>query len=281
MSSYNAEVYQRGRCVRAARGYATQKHPPRRVGHEIGGVDVTHPAHETLYREQATSPGRTRMLERPLALSMLTIALGIVEATPRLEAQDVAGARPSIELRLGLKGGVNVSGIDHPEWATRSRAGTVVGILVDYAIGPVFGVRLEALSTRKGATVADRFRMREERIDYLEFPLLLAVRIPTGVALRPVVTAGPVLAHCSAEAPDAGCRDHAVSTDAGFALGGGFEVERGKLKLSYDGRYTRGLIDMDRTSLAKKHRVWSFTMALSYRLYEFVSRDTSRSRSRS
>jgi hypothetical protein len=38
---------------------------------------------------------------------------------------------------------------------------------------------------------------------------------------------------------------------------------------------------MDRTSLAKKHRVWSFTMALSYRLYEFVSRDTSRSRSRS
>lgn len=81
---------------------------------------------------------------------------------------------------------------------------------------------------------------------YLEIPLLLKLRTPTGGAVRPNVFAGPTLGiKLYGELDDDDLDDELKSTDWGITAGAGLDfASYGRRTITLDGRYTWGLVDV-------------------------------------
>ena len=139
--------------------------------------------------------------------------------------------------RLGLGGGLSVT----------------IGMRGRFALQPEMlyvmkGTSLgEADLTNSSGTVIGTAKVTEAN-DYLEFPLLARVSIAARGPVAPYLLAGTALGmRLSQKLKGVGGNgtstdlDFVKKSDVGVALGGGCEVGRGRARLSFEVRYTRGL----------------------------------------
>ena len=125
-----------------------------------------------------------------------------------------ASAQPTAGLRLGLtvsdldfgenSGFEDAEGIDQ-----QPRLGLALGVVADVPLTPALSFRPEVLYAQKGYVLEVDIRTTDPvssepvalqgtqrvEMDYVEVPLLLAVRVPTGSALDVAVEAGPSFAY--------------------------------------------------------------------------------------
>ncbi len=215
--------------------------------------------------------------------SLVSLALAL--AWSFAAAQLVVGQ----EVVVGLKGGINVADLSIEDDGTSvesdTRSGFVGGVFAQFGLGEVFAIRPEALFSRKGTKSQDEGLLFQADLDYIEFPVLLVARVPTGGMVRPYAAAGPVIsleANCDLvtegfNGPIAqDCETFnpedpllTKSADFGVAFGGGVEIGFERLLFLLDGRYTLGLTDINDTASAPesfKNRAWSFTAGAGIRI---------------
>src|SRR5512143_1888562 len=131
--------------------------------------------------------GPMNKLWRICAIGALAVALVL----PQLATADV---------RMGIKAGANVANVNGnfadnvSNW--KSQVGFCGGLFLELNLGRILTLQPEVLYTMKGAeaTVVEGTLTGtgKLRFDYLEIPLLLKLRIPTG-PIHPFVFAGPAV----------------------------------------------------------------------------------------
>ena len=199
-----------------------------------------------------------------------TLAIGAVVAMlvlPRIAAADV---------KFGIKGGVNVANVNGnfadnvTNW--KSRVGFCAGIFLELNLGRILTIQPEVLYTMKGAeaTLAEGALTGtgKLRFDYLEIPILLKVRIPTG-DVHPFVFAGPAIGfNLKAAFQDITGSSSDVAgmnkVDYSAVFGGGLQLGR---SIHIDARYTLGLQKLEVPDLGTidlKNGVLSATIGLAF-----------------
>ncbi|MGZ5479920.1 MAG: porin family protein [Candidatus Aminicenantales bacterium] len=199
-----------------------------------------------------------------------TLAIGAVVAMlvlPRMAAADV---------KFGIKGGVNVANVNGnfadnvTNW--KSRVGFCAGIFLEFNLGRILTIQPEVLYTMKGAeaTLAEGVLTGtgKLRFDYLEIPILLKVRIPTG-DVHPFIFAGPAIGfNLKAAFQDITGSSSDVAgmnkVDYSAVFGGGLQLGR---SIHIDARYTLGLQKLEVPDLGTidlKNGVLSATIGLAF-----------------
>jgi opacity protein-like surface antigen len=165
---------------------------------------------------------------------------------------------------LGLKGGLSASTL-HGRLPTDAfitngtRYGFAGGVSLEIGLGGWLTLQPEALFVMKGTslgsiditgpggTVIGTAKVTEA-VDYLEFPILARIGLPSVGPVSPYLLAGPAVAvrlsqkiRVSGTATGSGGIDLFRSADLGLALGPGVELGRGHVRGSLDLRYTLGL----------------------------------------
>jgi outer membrane protein with beta-barrel domain len=216
---------------------------------------------------------------------------------------DSVEARSKIE--VGFKGGVNFATMDlNYEENTESRRLFGGGIFLRFRVNETFSIQPEILYMRKGTARSYQGTISvpeygwssatvvvEElfNIDYLEIPVLIKFTIPTNGRLSPFVYTGPCLGIRSRARRDitaTATRDNetyvysesddiitvTTVTDFGLICGGGIDFEVGQGLLTFDARYTYGLLDLhesyrwiypERYEVEMKSRVFSIMAGYS------------------
>lgn len=184
------------------------------------------------------------------------MALSLAAVTP--------GAVSAQGWHVGLEGGVNVSDLDIEGEDTDSETGFRIGGVLRYDFAPsgLIGLQTGAAYSQKGASQTEGGVEATIELDYVEVPLLLAVNVPTGSAVRPRFYAGPQLAFeasCSLSGADGSvsidvdCDASELqeigfeteSTDFSLLFGGGLELGAGPGAVTLDVRYDLGLTDIN------------------------------------
>jgi len=182
-------------------------------------------------------------------------------------------------LSVGMKAGMNIAtlygdGVDIllGDLDRKIKTGVSFGVFITYNINDIFAIQPELLYTMKGIKAEGKFyesdpfydeyyyfKVKETvSLNYLEFPVLAKISIPTGESVKPNIFFGPALAiktsaKISANIEEMGFSDSASldisdgikSIDFGLVFGAGMDVDLGSAKLTVDGRYTLGLISVD------------------------------------
>ena len=189
------------------------------------------------------------------------------------------------ELSLGVEAGVNVADLDFenpsgdvPE--VESRTGLRVGGVLHYAFARdgVLGFQTGLIYSQKGGEAVDGSDRTTLETDYVEVPLLLTARIPTGEpGISPRLFAGAQLAfegNCDLddETRERICEDEGIetkTTDFGLVFGGGLGWSAGPGVLTLDARYELGLTNLNDSEgffdpgFEFRNRVWQ--LAAGYR----------------
>ena len=166
-------------------------------------------------------------------------------------------------VKFGLKGGANIANVNGnftgelSNW--KSTVGFCAGIFLELNLGRILTIQPEMLYTVKGADSGTG----KLKFDYLEIPVLLKIRIPTG-SVHPFVFAGPAFGF-SLKAVIDGIEIHDMPTaDYGAVLGGGLQLGR---SIHIDARYTMGLQKLaipDLDTIDLKNGVLSATIGLAF-----------------
>ena len=199
-----------------------------------------------------------------------TLAIGAVVTMLILPQMAAAG------VKFGIKGGANVANVNGnfadnvSNW--KSRIGFCAGIFLELNIGRILTIQPEVLYTMKGAdaTLAEGVLTGtgKLRFDYIEIPILLKVRIPTG-PVHPFVFAGPAIGFDlkatfeditgdSSDVNTANKVDYSAVFGGGLQLGGAIHI---------DVRYTLGLRKLEVPDLGTidlKNGVLSATLGLAF-----------------
>lgn len=176
----------------------------------------------------------------------------------------VATTSPAAAAVFGFKAGLSVATLrgslpSDPLIDNSSKLGFAAGGWVAIPLGPSLALQPELVYVQKGTSLgsvdvtgpggnvvgsAEVF----EAIDYLELPVLLRVSFPGGGMTSPYLLGGPVVGlRLSQQLKVSGVVDIGTdidffkSTDLGAALGAGVELGRGRLRGSFETRYTLGL----------------------------------------
>ncbi len=186
--------------------------------------------------------------------------------------------RPSMAgVQFGVKVGGNLARITGPDVdgaPLKDRVGVVGGVFLAFNLGPIITIQPEILYTMKGVrmeeTVGDVTFSEKIYGDYVEIPLLLKLRIPTGT-ISPVVFAGPAVGFKLKETfeingetvPD---ETLLKSFDYGAIFGAGLDFGR---HLMLDVRYSMGLqkvikIVEGETPVDVKNGVWSASVGIAF-----------------
>ncbi|MFO7733027.1 MAG: porin family protein [Candidatus Aminicenantes bacterium] len=162
-------------------------------------------------------------------------------------------APAAADLRFGIKGGVNAAKIFgedadlEGDW--QNKLGFCAGVFLQLNIGSVLTIQPEVLYTMKGAKLEETFEdvtyTGKLLFDYLEIPLLVKLRIPTG-RVSPFVFAGPSIGFkLSSKIKFTGGGesseedlDELKSVDYGAIFGAGLNLGR---SFHLDVRYSMGL----------------------------------------
>ncbi len=179
-------------------------------------------------------------------------------------------------VKFGIKAGGNVANVNGDfasnvrEW--KSRIGFCGGIFFELNFGRVLTIQPEALYTMKGAeaTIEEGAitGTGKLRFDYLEIPVLLKLRLPTG-AIHPFIFAGPAfgfdlkatfkdITGGSTDVSGGNKVDYSAVFGAGLQLGGAIHA---------DVRYTMGLEKLKIPALDTidlKNGVLSATLGLAF-----------------
>jgi len=199
--------------------------------------------------------------------TLAIVAVVAMLVLPRMAAADV---------KFGIKGGVNVANVngnfDDNVTNWKSRVGFCAGIFLEFNLGRILTIQPEVLYTMKGAeaTLAEGVLTGtgKLRFDYLEIPILLKVRIPTG-DVHPFVFAGPAIGfNLKAAFQDITGSSSDVAgmnkVDYSAVFGGGLQLGR---SIHIDARYTLGLQKLEVPDLGTidlKNGVLSATIGLAF-----------------
>jgi len=179
-------------------------------------------------------------MHKSLVLGILVCAVGAPArpAAAQLTSIGVMAGPVFADFRGSNSGGFN------------SYTGFMAGGWVNLDIGSVVGLRPEAFFVRKGADT-NTSPSATFKIDYVEFPLLFTLGVPTAGLVGIQLYAGPqisFLSRCRADGTSAG--DGALCTPAGFPVQstdygviGGADLEIGSFVLG--ARYDLGLRQLD------------------------------------
>jgi hypothetical protein len=153
-------------------------------------------------------------------------------------------------VKFGIKGGANIANVN----------GNFTGELSNWksTVGFCAGIFLE-LYTVKGADSGTG----KLKFDYLEIPVLLKIRIPTG-SVHPFVFAGPAFGFSLRALIDGVKISDMPTADYGAVLGGGLQLGR---SIHIDARYTMGLQKLaipDLDTIDLKNGVLSATIGLAF-----------------
>lgn len=198
------------------------------------------------------------------------VAVGAFAAVLVLPRTAAAG------VKFGIKGGANIANVNGSfsdtisDWKTT--VGFCAGIFLELNVGRILTIQPEVLYTMKGAdaaiddgTITGTGKLR---LDYLEIPILLKVRIPTG-SIHPFVFAGPAFgfnlkATFEDLTGDKNDVEGASKVDYSAVLGGGLQLGR---SIHADVRYTMGLQKLkipDLDTIDLKNGVLSATIGLAF-----------------
>jgi hypothetical protein len=166
-------------------------------------------------------------------------------------------------VKFGIKGGANIANVNGnfsdslSDW--KNTVGFCGGIFLELNFGRVLTVQPEVLYTMKGADTGTG----KLSFDYLEIPVLLKVRIPTG-SIHPFVFAGPAFGFVlksvweGIKIEDMPKADYSAILGAGLQLGGSIHI---------DVRYTMGIQKLaipDLKTIDLKNGVLSATLGLAF-----------------
>jgi hypothetical protein len=166
-------------------------------------------------------------------------------------------------LKFGIKGGANIANVNGnftdtiADW--KSTVGFCGGIFLELNFGRVLTIQPEVLYTMKGADAGTG----KLKFDYLEIPILLKLRIPTG-SLHPFVFAGPAFGFNLKAVLDGVEVNDMPTADYSAVLGGGLQLGR---SIHLDVRYTMGLQKLeipDLETIDLKNGVLSATIGLAF-----------------
>ena len=200
--------------------------------------------------------------------------LWIILAIGAFAAVLVLPGPAAADVRFGLKGGANVANVDGDfgtnvsNW--KSRVGFCGGIFLELNFGRILTIQPEVLYTMKGAqaTVEEGALSGtgKLRFDYIEIPILLKVRIPTG-SVHPFVFAGPAFGFdlkSTFQDVTGTSTDVAKKVDYSAVMGAGLQLGS---SLHIDARYTLGLRKLEVPALGTidlKNGVLSATLGLAF-----------------
>jgi hypothetical protein len=185
------------------------------------------------------------------------LVIGAFAATLVLPQAAAAG------VKFGLKGGANVANVNGnfgtalEDW--KSTVGFCAGIFLELNLGRILTIQPEVLYTVKGADTGTG----KLKFDYLEIPILLKIRIPTG-SIHPFVFAGPAFGFSLKAVVDGIEIQDMPTADTSAVLGGGLQLGR---SIHIDVRYTMGLQKLaipDLDTIDLKNGVLSATIGLAF-----------------
>jgi hypothetical protein len=204
-------------------------------------------------------------------VSCLFVVFTILAVIPR-------SAEASVQ--FGIKAGGNMakvsgSDLDDLEGTLTTKVGFVGGIFLLFNFGKVLSIQTEGLYTVKGASV-DYTDMTDPYTaklygNYLEFPVLLKVRIPIPI-IQPFIVAGPAFGFMLSDKITVDGEEIPLDetlfkkSDVGAIVGAGFHLGR---SFMIDVRYSQGLqaaLDVIKgdTDLDLKQGVWSATIGIAF-----------------
>ena len=166
----------------------------------------------------------------------------------------------------GVKGGVNLADLKGDDVDNTSmRNGAAGGAFFGFGINEQFGIQIEGLYMMKGAKAKDDSSSVDVtfKVDYIEFPILFAVRFPAGENGAFDLFAGPTLAfNIKAEGESQGVtvdfKDETKGFEFGATIGGGFYYMLESFSIGADVRYGIGATtiakDVDGVSADVKNR---------------------------
>jgi len=183
--------------------------------------------------------------------------IGAVVALLALPQSAAAG------VRFGLKGGANIANVNGNwddtlgDW--KSTVGFCGGIFIELNFGKILTIQPEVLYTMKGADTGEG----KLKFDYIEIPVLLKLRIPTG-SLHPFVFAGPAFGFSLKALINGVEISDMPAADYSAVIGGGLQLGR---SIHVDVRYTMGLQKLaipDIDTIDLKNGVLSATLGLTF-----------------
>lgn len=133
----------------------------------------------------------------------------------------------------------------------------VGGVYFSMGLG-LFSIQPEILYTRQGTRLEALPNWMEDRLDYIQVPVLLKIHVLPG-PISPTIYAGPYGAYLLSakgvqfvdgvtESTDIG--DQRKSTDYGVVFGGGIDFRLPVIKLSAEVRYNLGLANVAQNAAA-------------------------------
>jgi hypothetical protein len=167
------------------------------------------------------------------------------------------------DVRFGLKAGANVANVNGnfadslSDW--KSTVGFCGGIFIELNFGQVLTIQPEVLYTVKGADTGEG----KLKFDYLEIPILLKIRIPTG-SIHPFVFAGPAFGFKLKALIEGVEISDMPKSDYSAVMGGGLQLGH---SIHIDVRYTMGLQKLaipDLETIDLKNGVLSATLGLAF-----------------
>ncbi|HTL06160.1 MAG TPA: porin family protein [Gemmatimonadales bacterium] len=175
------------------------------------------------------------MLRRSL-LAGMALVVGV---------QAAALAQPAVGIKAGASFG-NISNKGVLPGSLKNRTGFAGGIYLGSS--GMLGIGLEGLYAQRGAESDDPLATAETRLDYIDVPVYLKVKIPTP-AIKPFIYAGPQVSYEVKCRTGAGldCGDYSTTGrkrwDYAGIIGAGIRFG-GAVGFGIEGRYVYGLKDL-------------------------------------
>jgi hypothetical protein len=156
---------------------------------------------------------------------------------------------------FGVKGGLALSTLSFSALAEApplvNLKAPVGGIFFGMGFG-LFSVQPEVLYVRMGGRMEEGADWIEDRLDYIQIPILLKIHVLPG-PISPAVYAGPYgsfrlgakeVENIGGVTDSFDIKDQIKSTDYGLVFGGGIDFKLPVLKLSAEVRYNLGLVNI-------------------------------------
>ena len=140
--------------------------------------------------------------------------------------------------QVGAKAGVNISNFTGNSNVDQVKANSLVGFhvggFIDFNLGNVLALQPELLFSSEGAKVNDGISTSDYKINYINVPVMVKLRVGGGLYLE----AGPQIGFKANEKINGNTETFFKSTDLSVAGGLGFHSKMG---LGVGARYTAGL----------------------------------------
>jgi hypothetical protein len=185
------------------------------------------------------------------------------------------------DVKFGIKGGANAANVngnafelDEFDW--KNNLGFCAGIFLQFNFGDVLTIQPEVLYTMKGAKTeiveGELTATGKLLFDYIEIPLLLKLKLPTG-SVAPFIFAGPAVGFnlksklkfiVDGESEEIDLEEDIKKFDYSAVLGAGLNLGR---TLHIDVRYTLGLqnlIEEQIEAIDLKNGVISATVGIAF-----------------